>query len=404
MRKLFLLCCLLPLAACQPQAPIKNEQALNNLFQKNMEVKETASLAGLISSPKLSPSGEHVAFYTNASDRGFITIRRLADGEDTAVVGYRSGQKVKSINWQDNKRLLSVISFPFPVPDDFLSNGDLYGVNIDGSNNSLIYSNFRKLDFRTGGKISKSTSTKALGQYLFNFPQEARRVLVLAFSPTRTRPGILTALEPTGIPNIRKLNTVTAVDKNFLKGPAQLANADPRSCRFLLDEMGNGVFASGRLNKTFGQDELTVFYRQQDNWVDFRDLANSKTPIDVLAATNDGKGLYYLAKNIVGDTALFKYNTEQQTNEEVFSLSGVDLQPVDFLYWQNHGALAAVVYGVDKEVRYEYFDKNYEKLHKKILNRYPTQAYAIPRSFSKDFSRVLVEVPDGNNFRVVDIK
>lgn len=126
---------------------------------------------------KISPTGEYFAATVPLEDRTVLTVLRRSDntimttfalGEDTEISGYV---------WANPTRLVVSIAEQFGALDEPVPTGELYAVNVDGTNPEMLVG-FRVQDGGPGTKIKGKKEEQVFARLLDDLPADDKHVLI----------------------------------------------------------------------------------------------------------------------------------------------------------------------------------------------------------------------------------
>jgi len=266
------------------------------------------------SAPKLSPSGNRMAYFYNTEDDQFLVTREFVDGKLKKMMVMPAGDNnyFRWIEWANEDRIL----FSFFIPGEITSRRVVFDSTIlmatdfDGQNTQLILgqegrkrlhsvSQIREMRFRNDNLISL-------------LPNDPDHILVGHNAGGRKQN------------DIYKVNINTGEKWIVTEAPNRsIVNA------WLADS--NGDVRVG-LSANRGEDEVSLMVRTDANGK-WQRLQNKKMFEDgrfnIHAFTEDPKFIYVTSDFQTGRRALYKFNIETgELGEEVFAHDVVDIDGV----------------------------------------------------------------------------
>ena len=278
---------------------------------------EKPNLESLLSPPlvrsiKISPDGEHLALRVYIDGRHTLRmIRRdnksVVGGLDVRVAGGRS--EVGNYWWVTNTRLVGQI-LEAPVGSQSPGNyGELFGVDVDGGNQKVLFSQRAHLLESTPGQRNKQKAERAWASFVHRYPPDPDHVLISRKS-----------ISPTGdkTPVAMFLN----IHDGTLKSKPVAKSVYPDSV-FYADENGAIRLIVGTDNK----EERQVKARFGDeDWLDLdpSTIGDRFRPVSTIV---DGK-FFVLDDYELDKQGLYLFDTNSNTQELVYENGRVDISRV----------------------------------------------------------------------------
>ncbi len=203
---------------------------------------------------KLSPDGKHMAARVRHDSQVYLAF---IDSQSNKVVGgVRPGNKneIHSVSWVSNKRVIYEFSEKRFYTDKPISTGELYAVNIDQSQHTLLYG-YRAGDSKLGSRISNKEDIKATQEFLNVLANDKKHILVVEYLWSKR--GNYWYDDRVKHPIISKLNVFTGKKKKLESIPYPGA-------KVIADSDGEVRFVSWVDKKS----NLRAAYRKEpkDNW------------------------------------------------------------------------------------------------------------------------------------------
>jgi dipeptidyl aminopeptidase/acylaminoacyl peptidase len=196
---------------------------------------------------KISPDGRHLAVVMRREGRRMLVMLALDTLELVGHVNFSPPNEVLNFYWADDERLLVSLAITLGALDVPLGTGELYGVNVDGTQARMLFGARAGADERPGR--SARTESYAGGHRLMSLlPQDPRNVLI-----TRVRHR----------PNQPPATDVALLDIHHGR-MRPVARSPVPGARFVADQTGSVRFAVGRGR---GHD-LEVYHRggRSERW------------------------------------------------------------------------------------------------------------------------------------------
>jgi len=257
---------------------------------------------------KISPDGKHLA--VSALVDGKMALAFL-DRETLKMVGaanFGGKLEVGQYHWVNNERVVIEIAKRLPWQEQLNSYGELFAVNVDGSENEMIYG-YNTGGVETGSRIKSKKTTKSWAKIIDVLPEDDKHILISS-----------TPMSYTGerLASVFKLNVYTGVIKNkYGKSPVP-------NTKFITD-------ASGKLRALVGtnnNNKEQLYIRKNDEW--------SKVPADIvsenvnpLSISASGKYLYTIDNPKQDLKGIFKLNLDDFSYKSIYTDKKVDISHVE---------------------------------------------------------------------------
>ena len=129
---------------------------------------------------KISPDGRHLAARIRSDESIYLVILRTEDKQVVGGARPRKGSEVHSVTWVNNERVVYEYAQRQLGRDRPVPTGELFGVNIDGSRNELIYG-YRAGDAKISSRISRRDDALATQEVLSVLPDDDDHILIIEY-------------------------------------------------------------------------------------------------------------------------------------------------------------------------------------------------------------------------------
>lgn len=345
--------------------------ALVTLFASAMPARarvplEAFAARSAMASPRISPSGAHVAVVSRQGEAEKVLIYAVASPQ-TTLVGHDipSDVEVDWIDWANDDRLL--IGFSKPSTERYrgvtydTSQSRVIALNRDGSNPKVL--------FRTARKLGDNFDLSGI---LHRLPNEPDAVL-------------MAASDSEGRYNVYRVNVVDGRVDVVLRG-----NTNTR--QWMSDTKGVPRI---RWDYRPRRDMVEIWARQGDS-ENFNKIAEYSTRefsgIQIVGFTSDD-GIAIAVTRQGGDRfGFFEYNIATRTvGKALYQHPSVDVgEPLGGPIYDPHTDKLAGVFYVDDVVRTHYFDGALSTIQAKLDATFSGAAVVRPTSWSKDRANFIV--------------
>jgi dipeptidyl aminopeptidase/acylaminoacyl peptidase len=258
---------------------------------------------------KISPDGKHLAVAVNIKGkRALIFFKTEKLNKPVGALNFGGRFEVGEYHWVNNERVVLNTKqrlFSKEVP---VSYGELYAVNIDGSNRQMIYG-YQAGEKQIGSLIKKKKSTRGWGEIIDVLPEDDKHILISSTPMSKTGERLAT---------VYRLNVYTGILKNKL-GTSPIPFA-----RFITDTKGELRALVG----TDSENNNQIYVRQGNDWKKLpKDtVTSSVNPVGISASGNYLYTLDHYKQDIGG---LFKLNLKDFSYKHVFTDEGVDITDLE---------------------------------------------------------------------------
>jgi acetyl esterase/lipase len=200
---------------------------------------------------KISPDGEYLAASVVIGGRTVLSLIHLADMKGVNVTP-REGSDLVSFTWAGPQRVLYTVGERFGGLDLPQANGELYGVNADGSGAKLLFG-YRAAEDHGATHIQHATSDLAFGSLLAVLRDDPNHALIRSYPLTGATVGNVRTSSSSGeFPEAYRLDLRDGTK-------ARVALSPLRDALFLADHAGRVRFAFGQ-----GVDQKAKVYYRTD--------------------------------------------------------------------------------------------------------------------------------------------
>ncbi len=263
---------------------------------------------------QISPDGKHLSIVFKKSGIDYLGVLDRKSRKVLKTFGVKGrGKSVGKVYWVNNERLVYSVEQNYAWNKQRFSNGELVGVNIDGTRHKLIFG------YKAGEmQISSRRRTKEAeygNQKIIDFLDDDKDNILIIFYPWHVR-GRYWVNNENAKPIVYKLNVYTGQKRSVDYLPTPNASA-------ITDNKGRLRFSIGVNDK----NEHEVFYKEigSNDWLSFHIKKFEGLNATPLSFTADNKSVYILANAGVGTRALYLFDLEKQSVRQVFHDEKVDI-------------------------------------------------------------------------------
>ncbi len=331
------------------------------------------------SNVKISPDGKHISVVIRQDGENLLAILDRKTMKPKGLFGVKGNRKsVGDVHWVNNKRLVYTVNQSYAWDKTQFDNGELIGVNIDGSEHKTIFG--YKSGKNQADKRIKTHQAEFGHQEIIDLMKGDKKNILLAFYPWRIK-GNYWVSNKKALPILYTLNVYSGKKHKIGTLPLPFSTG-------IVDNFGVVRIASGE--KTNG--DSIVFYRDSanDKWSELLLENFEGKNITPLSFSKDNKSIYLLANVSKGTRALFLYTIKTKNIKNIFHDKKVDVS----LLIHDFTEKSIVAVGTDLDFpSYYYLDENNFKavLHKKLLKAFKGNDVIIT-STSKDKNIAIVYV------------
>ena len=241
---------------------------------------------------KISPDGKHLAARVRNEDTVVLLFMRVSDNKVIGGVKPGTNNEIHSITWVNNERVVyefaeKQVGLDSPVPT-----GELYGINIDRSDNKHLYG-YRASDKRINSRIQNKDNTFASQEILSLLEEQKKYILIIEYPwrligntyyDDRTKPAI-----------VSKLNVYTGRKH-------KVENILYPRVKALADMQGNINFISWRDQNN---NLYTAFRKEQDDsWQELDQVFDVNQELSPFALSKDLTKVYMFGREAEKGIAL----------------------------------------------------------------------------------------------------
>ncbi len=134
---------------------------------------------------KISPDGKHLAARIRHGETVKLLFIRLEDRQTTGGISPGKNNEIHSVTWVTNDRVVFQLAQKTFYLDRPLPTGELYAVNIDGSQREIIYGARAGIN-NSGARSYKKESSKASHEILSLLEQDRKKILIIEYPWSQT--------------------------------------------------------------------------------------------------------------------------------------------------------------------------------------------------------------------------
>ncbi|WP_394222451.1 alpha/beta hydrolase family protein [Alteromonas gracilis] len=331
----------------------------------------------------LSPDGKHIAARVQYDGRIQVAILQT---EDMKVVGgIRPSNKdiIHTVNWVSNERILYEYAEKQTNLDSPVPTGELYAMNIDGSQRELLYG-YRASDARTGSRLSTKDS-KLASQEILSFLEDDDRNILIAEYPW-SRVGNIYYDDHKRAPVISKLDIFTGKKRKvevLPHGHSRALATNRGEVRFMswMDEDNNAHSA----------------YRKDNDseWIPLEKAFEEVEGLFPLGLSDDNKFVYLSGRYGPEEIyTLYSLNLETGEYKRIFSDHATDIE--DYILDKNSMPAVGITFPNTSDYVYATTKSRIGDVHKMLTDAFKGQTVKVV-SRTKDEKTLLVHVSSDVN-------
>jgi len=260
---------------------------------------------------KISPTGEYLAASAPVGDKSVLIILRRRDMQRTGLMVLGSRTHVEDFWWVNDKRVLLTTSEKDGAFDTRYATGEIFGVDADGKDQSLLVG-WRRGAQAVDSRI-KSRKRELIGAFMVDdLPENDDYVLVSV------------------VPFTAGEQPFTTLQKMHVRTGARsvIARAPVRRARFAVDHRGVARFASGA-----GVDlKSKLYYRTGDDapWELLNDESSSGIQVEALGFSADDRIAYLSSDQTTGPGVVNAFDTA--TRKQTLVVRDAKVDPYDLVW------------------------------------------------------------------------
>ncbi|MCL1059749.1 S9 family peptidase [Shewanella gelidimarina] len=264
----------------------------SNIFAKTNEAARLFSRAAEFSQVKISPGGDYLSAISQKDDKAMLLILDAKTKQPIHVVFFPGNAQVGRYEWVNDERVVLQKVYLKGWSNQPQYFGELIAVNADGSDSTYLFG-YKGAEQQTGSRVKKTnTAIRATATILDPLPDNKRFMLVQALP---WGGGGSNTAENTQ--KVYRVDVYKGSRKKIASSPIPYAN-------FLNDHEGNVRFVSG----TKDYVNSTLFYRDNNEWVDTAKLNLNLDAIAPIAFSNKKDSLYVTASESGGTRGVYLLN------------------------------------------------------------------------------------------------
>lgn len=293
-----------------------------------------------------------------------LVVLRMKDRKPISVLRFPGDESVADLFWDNDERLIIRSAVQLGWDDRPALKPDIYAMNADGSNKTVIYGPGVLKD--GGSRAKKSVQDNVYGWVIDPLPNDEQHVLVLK-----------------GTGEVVKLNTYSASQSTIGRAPSNFSAV-------VTDQQGNLRYATG--NTDFG--EQIVYAMTESGWARIHEAGAMKMNWEPVAMHEDGKRVYVSSQLLGPTTATAIWDPSDNSMTPVYRHDVVDHSVI----WSADGYS---LLGFAADAGYpEYVITNEThpeaKLRKRLIASFPKQWVSV-QSLTKNGRFALLSVSSATN-------
>ncbi|WP_286263350.1 alpha/beta hydrolase family protein [Thalassotalea atypica] len=258
---------------------------------------------------KISPDGQYLAIIVDSHGQRALAFLSRETMETIGTTKLPDINEVGNFHWVNNERVVLKIIQRKPWQEEPLYYGELFAVNVDGSQTELIYG------YRNGGngkrsRLKKKKKTNGWAELVNRLDDDEENILIMS---------TLWDEKGSRLPSLYKLNVYTGkLKKQLISSPVPYAD-------FITDSSGNVKVVTG-INEN---NEREVHIRKNRKW---HQLPPHNYGQDFQALTIDetGKNLFVIDNFGQDKSGLFKLNLNTGKLKKIITDKKVDISQVKY--------------------------------------------------------------------------
>lgn len=331
----------------------------------------------------LSPNGKHIAARVQLDGRVFLV---LLNSEDMSIVGGIRPQNndiIHTVNWVNDERIVFEYAEKQTYLDSPIPTGELYAMNVDGSQRELIYG-YRAGDQKTGSRISSKDDSKASQEIISFLDNDDDNILIIEYPWTKDGKFYYDRREKPAL--ISRLNVYSGKKRKLEALPYGSSSA-------LANKFGDVKFMTWK-------DENNVqhsAYRSSNDgeWIPLEEAFEQASGLLPLGLSEDGESVYLSGR--FGDdsiSTLYSLHLKSGEYERVFSDHETDIEYV--VLDRNDMPAVGITYPGKSNYVYAKTESKVSKVHKMLADAFKGQTATIA-SHTQDWKTLLVRVSSDVN-------
>ncbi|WP_334019744.1 alpha/beta hydrolase family protein [Alteromonas sp. S015] len=331
----------------------------------------------------LAPDGKHIAARVQYDGRVYLAILQTEDMK--AVGGIRPADKdiIHTVNWVTNERILYEYAEKQTNLDSPVPTGELYAMNIDGSQRELLYG-YRASDSRADSRLSNKDSTLASQEILSFLDDDDRNILIAEYPWSRV--GNTYYNDHKRAPTISKLDIFTGKKRKvevLPHGYSRALASKSGEVRFMswVDENNNGYSA----------------YRKDNDseWISLEKVFGEVEGLFPQGSSDDNKFVYLSGRHGPEEIyTLYSLNLETGEYKRIFADHTTDIE--NYILDKNGMPAVGIIFPNTSKYVYAATKSRISDVHKMLTDAFKGQTVNIV-SRTKDEKTLLVHVSSDVN-------
>lgn len=334
---------------------------------------------------KLSPNGDYYAATVPLEDRTVLVVMSRADNKVTGTFALDKNTHVHSFAWVNNERVLIAIAEKFGLLDKPLPTGELYAVNANGGQATILVG-YRINTQQVGTSIPQKQSERVWAGLVDTLPDDDKNVVV--------------AIRPWGE------NTYTRADllDVYTGRRRPVARAPVPNASFVTDNKGVVRFAHG----SSADNASKLFYREGDGkeWRLINDENLSGLIEWPLGFSTDQSVAYLQVQNKAGPDSIVSWDMQGGERKELLRNDNVDPDAIIRSLGRDKVPVGALFTNGKPETRFFSADSPETRLYRSMEAAFPGESVFVT-SNTEDGRLALVQTWSDRNpgdFYLYDIQ
>lgn len=324
---------------------------------------------------KISPTGEYFAATVPLEDRTILAILRRSDNKLTGTFAMHKNTHVDDFWWVNPERVLISVAEKMGLLDQPQSLGELYGVNVDGGQATILVG-YRINTQSVGSNIQQKKSERIWAELVDTLHDDDRNVIV--------------SIQPWGEDTFTRAERMDV----YTGRRTPLARAPVRNARFTSDNKGVVRFAHGS-----GSDNVDkLYYRAGDGqeWELINDEAVSHRVERPRGFNTDQTIAYLQVEEPQGPDSIVAWNLATKERKTILRNDNVD--PGRFLYSQgsSEDLVGAIFWDGRPVSRFINSESPEARLYRSLEAAFPDDAVFVT-STTQDGKLALVQAASDRN-------
>jgi dipeptidyl aminopeptidase/acylaminoacyl peptidase len=312
---------------------------------------------------ELSPDGKHIAARVRIEGRVVLFFLDSATMKVVGGVKPRSNDEIHSATWINNERIVYQFREAVYYSDAPISTGELFAVNIDGSQSEMLYG-YRAGESTLGTRITKRKATTATPEIISRLVNDDQQILIVEYPWT---------LNGRMYSDNRKKNSVVS-RLNIYSGIKRKVEVLPfPGAKPFANEDGQISFVRWENEN----NNIEFAYRENDD-ADWTSLDNKQAHSHVpIGVSKSGQNVYF--RGSVGEAefdTIFELHVKTGAYTQLFSGITADIRSLN---WDPEFDKPVIGFTFPDKVAYAYAQGTSKtvELHKKLVDAFQGQQVSI---------------------------